>query len=224
LQRRWWRPAALLVGLALGFALGPYLYWHAGVFLPLLAIAVEHLLKRQWWRGAVSALGAVGAALLSLDSLGVIYLPIYRYILSAVPVVVAFAWPFVDAVRGQQGARIDVIPLARRWWRVGVWLVGVAFIVPILLVSPDSPLGYVPAIACPGIVGTAHLIRRRWLRGGIHLFVVLAWILYYLYWVEELGEPGTQAWLVPVSGYSAVLGSLLLIIWSVVDAIRAKAA
>jgi len=94
-----------------------------------------------------------------------------------------------------------------RWWRVGLWLAGVVYVATRMIGNSFVPALEVMALsAIPGILALSYLVRRRWSRGALLLLTTLAWI-------------GTGSY-VDVALWAIVVLTPIMIIWSLVDAVR----
>jgi hypothetical protein len=231
--RRWWRVGVWLVGIAAFFiqmAATSGGFSPAGfIFLSLFpgALGVEHLTRRRWLRGGLSLALALAWLLLAAayDAGDLLFESSAFVELFLSPVMIV--WSVVDAIRAlrveaegrEPASKAAAAPsFPRRWWRVGVWLVGIAafFIQMAATYGSFSKAGLASLSLFPGALGIEHLTKRRWRRGGLSLFLALCWLLL----AAAFDGEGV---VFQLSGLSEMILAPVAIVWSVIDAVRAKA-
>jgi hypothetical protein len=197
--RRWWRVGVWGVGIVV-FVLQWQLTYgdfsKAGLaFLSLFpgVLGIVHLTKRRWLRGGLTLYLALSWLLLAATLHDYNATRVVSTFSALVLSPVAIGWSVVDAIRaprveaeGQEPASeaaaapspapAGAAAFLRRWWRVGVWLIWVfIYFTPLRIGTWLEEAVFLSLI--PGALGIEHLVRRRWLRGGLSLAVALAWLL-----------------------------------------------
>ncbi len=239
--RYWWRVGVWLVGiivLATQWQLTDGSFSTAGLIALGLfpgVLGIEHLVGRRWLRGGLNLYLALCWLVLAAtyDNWNPLYFLARYSALILVPV--AIVWTVVDAIRvsrleaegrepaseaaaapspAQAGAALSVL---RRWWRSGVWGVGVtAFAIQMAITDGSfSKTGLVALSLFPAVLGAGDLVGRRWLRGGLSLYLALCWLGVAARYDNWDGLYYTAA-------YSLVFLSPVAIMWTVVDAVLAK--